>query len=82
MNKTHGDEETESKVKRVKVDEHAPDREDARGEVHEEKGQMKEVGDDSGGISHSVSQLMDSSLSQGVEVCSLSCIFLNCNVHV
>ena len=70
-------EETERKVNKVKVDEHAPDEEDARGEVDEQKKHMTEARANSGGIMQAGSQLEGSSVPQGVEVCSLSCIPLN-----
>ena len=44
MKRQRGYEETERKVKKVKVDEHAPDEEDARSEVDEQKKHMTEVG--------------------------------------
>ena len=77
MKRQRGYEETERKVKKVKVDEHAPDEEDARSEVDEQKKHMTEARANSGGITQGGSQLEGSSVPQGVEVCSLSCIPLN-----
>ena len=74
MKRQRGYEETERKVRKVKVDEHAPDEEDAKSEVDEQKqGPTLEALV----ITQGGSQLEGSSVPQGVEVCSLSCIPLN-----
>ena len=52
----------------MKVDEHAPDEEDARSEVDEQKKHMTEARANSGGITQGGSQLEGSSVPQGVEV--------------
>ena len=73
MRRQGGYEETDRKVIKVKVDEHAPDEEDARSEVDAHDTSKGNSGD----ITQGGSQLEGSSVPQGVEVCSLSCIPLN-----